>query len=87
VLAANTPARRLALVLAVVALALAVAAGIRIDRWDRMEQVYWFEGRAYYWHYYAGRAASVLIVLAAFLWFAGPPLRKLISWIARGRVD
>jgi hypothetical protein len=84
---ATTPAKRLAIVLAVMALPLAVAAGLAMGHFDHAEQIYWFDGGAYSWRHYAGRSATVLGLAAAALWFGGPPLRRLVSWVARGRVD
>lgn len=84
---ANTPARRLALVLAAAALALWIAAAIGMEPWSHAESVFWFDSNNRGWYRTAGRAGSVLALVALALWFLGPAFRKLVAWIARGRVD
>lgn len=85
---AATPAKRLAIVVAVAAAALAIVAAIgAADSYSGPLSAFDWSDRAYYWYDTVGRTATVLAAAAVLLWFGGPPFRRLVTWIARGRVE
>jgi len=84
----NTPARRAAAVLALLAVVLlvgslfAAASENRADRW--LVQVLWQARATWAWEKTA-RAGSALAAASLALWFLTVPACRLLRWITSGR--